>query len=158
MSGNSFRCLFVPLLVTTLDVRRLWFLALASFSWVLGYKVAPKTVSNNIQPLIRDMLTKFCRWNVYCRTRNYRLRTGIQYHCGTHPDHGTCISYTESAHGQHIQFVVESWCDCSCMDNLWHVPYHEQLGMENPVHSPGIVQRYPDFLLLVDCRISAMAC
>jgi hypothetical protein len=90
------------------------------------------------------------RWHVHRGARNYWIRAGIQYYCRTHFDYGARVSDSEGSNGEHIQLALESGSHCGCMDNLWDLSDHEQLGLEDSVYTPSTFQHCPDSLFLVD--------
>lgn len=124
---------------------------------VLRCKLLRRIVGFEVTSGPEKQLSNLCRWHVHCCSRHYRVRLGVQYHGSSHSNHGTCFSNPKSPHGEYLQFSLEPGCYCSCLDNIWHIPHHEQLGVENPFSSTSTVQRSPDPLLLVDCRISPVA-
>jgi hypothetical protein len=108
-------------------------------------------VSSKRRYFVRIVQLTTTRWHVHRRARHHWIRLGLQYHGRAHTDYGARISHSKSAHGEHLQLAMESGSYRSCLDHLWNLSNHEQLGVENSIYTPGTLQHCPNRLLLVDC-------
>jgi hypothetical protein len=157
MLANWSRCHFVPLPAITSDVRRP--LASVPASSCLGpdCRVVLKTVSLKYVTVNQRTLSNQDRWHVHRCSWHHRIWTRLQHHRSPHFDHGACFPNSKGAYGQYLQLAMESGCYCSCLDDVWHLPHHEQLGLADPVYPSSTVQHCSNRLLLVDRRIASMA-